>query len=196
MNTLVNTSKYLFDSANPLFILNLTNKKGAMRPVAYFAVKCPRGGSQLSSPMLKQNLPIYNDDGDVRMVVQKHVNHPCGDSFQPNFSDGVVEVPCHSVYDVDNDIKDKYHNLYTTENRKHAGAFASDPVSPIMEFIQADKTLTNFQFVSTAALFRGIGSDGSDIVDPIYSETDFSLKDDDVDTLTRTDTIMPRMMNA
>jgi hypothetical protein len=195
MNTLVNTVKYQFVSANPLFILNLTTKKGAMRPVAYFAVKCPREGSQLSSPMLKQNTPIYNDDGDVRMVVQKHIDHPCGDSFQPNFSDGVVEVPCHSVYDVNNDIKDKYHNLYTTENRKHAGAFTSDPVSPIMEFIQADKTLDNFQFVSTATLFRGIASDGSDIVDPIYSK-DMVSEDDDADTLTRADTVMPSMMNA
>ena len=167
MNTLMNTSKYTFTSQNPLFIVNKTFVSGAMRPVAYFPVALPRGGSVLSAP-IKESIPIYDRDGEIKKVVYKNTSAPCGDPYG-SVANGLLEIPCYSVHDPDNEVADQSHNIYEPMNRKGAGSFSSEPISDILEFLSADQNIKSHMMVNGAVLFKCIGSDGSDVVEPIYA---------------------------
>ena len=165
MSTLKNTKNYAFVSGRPLFIVNKVLKSGAMRPIAYFAVTVPRTGSVLSTPM-KETFKIYGDDGSVQKIIRRNVSSPCGDPYG-SVGNAVLEVPCYSDKDPDNEVADQSHNLYEQASRRKEGSFTDDPVSSVIEFMRSDQNVKQHTFMDTASLFGGIDNDAQPILEHI-----------------------------
>ena len=171
MNSLVNTKNYKFIARDPVAIINKTTPDGSMRPIALFSVEIPRTGAVLMPHMMKSSFTIYNDDDTVRKVIHKNIHDPCGDPYG-SVTHGLLEVPCFSEYDPDNVVADISHNLYEKKTRNGKGAFAGDPMEEIISFFDTDIKSGNIQsytFTTSAHLFKGVDTNGKDILEPIYS---------------------------
>jgi len=168
MSSLKNTKNYAFVSGRPLFIVNKVLHSGARRPIAYFAVTVPRTGSVMSTPM-KETFKLYGDDGNVRKIISRNVSSPCGDPYG-SVGNAVLEVPCYSENDPDNEVADQSHNLYEQASRRKEGAFTDDPLSSVIDFMRADPNVKQHTFMDTACLFGGLDNDAQPILEHIPVE--------------------------